>query len=516
MRSSRSSVSTTCTAGIVCTFFLVLVAVSAGSFRATAHAESSSASSTPPVVVSIITTDANADGSIDTAEIIFNEAMLLSSLAPCDFTIGTTTVSTITASSTNHDAYTFIIAGGTAGTDKKTVAYNGASATDTDGDVLATFSQLSTDAAGPVPLSARTIDTTHLAITFSEKILSSSVSNSDFAVAGNTVVGKQVTTDVVTLTLGTAIGPGDTPAVTVHGNGSSGVEDFAKGNWSPREYTLMPVDDIAPGITSVSTASNNATTTLAHAGDTVTFHFTSSETISPIVTIGAQIATTRIDEGDNTWEAYRVMSGTGERGLITFSITYSDDTGNIGAPIATTTDGSFVWYDADSVVPVIVESDDATTTEDVSDSIDTDTEPIIVLLPVVPQGSGDTGEKEGSILAMSAASNPFISNQNQAKDTPLPVVETSGIVATTSAPIEDQTSSVTITKKKPALLTVVTEPAVSQIHMVAAAATSTNEAPTIVVMPALAAASSADLHGLAPYVWVVFIVLAGIGVFMLM
>ena len=56
------------------------------------------------------------------------------------------------------------------GTEAKTVSYTVGSALDLAGNAIATFSYTSTDAAGPVLISARTITTTSIDAQFSEDL----------------------------------------------------------------------------------------------------------------------------------------------------------------------------------------------------------------------------------------------------------------------------------------------------------------------------------------------------------
>lgn len=86
----------------------------------------------------------------------------------------------------------------------------------------ATFTVVGTyfeDMLAPAIADVLTTSTTTMNITFTEELKAGDISNLTFAVAGNTVTNAAVTAggtnpSVVTLTLGTAIGTGDIPAVT--------------------------------------------------------------------------------------------------------------------------------------------------------------------------------------------------------------------------------------------------------------------------------------------------------------
>ncbi|MEK7194903.1 MAG: Ig-like domain-containing protein [Patescibacteria group bacterium] len=107
--------------------------------------------------------------------------------------------------------------------------------------------QLNTDNTAPTLVSAVTVDYTHINVTFSEDLNGATVTNADFAVAGNTLVAPdafEISPGVVQLTLGTAIGAADTPLVTVNG---PVVEDLA-GNQMLVPASIAPADGIAPTI----------------------------------------------------------------------------------------------------------------------------------------------------------------------------------------------------------------------------------------------------------------------------
>ena len=304
-----------------------------------------------PEVSTVTTKDTNMNGEIDTVVIIFEEPMLSSSLDPSEFTIDGTQATNVTASSTNPNAFIFTVSGSNevAGTDSKEVVYSDTgSATDIAGNPLESFSVDSIDAAGPLPVSAQTVSTTEIEVTFSEDLNGTFDDASDFVVAGHDVDSTDEDNGVVTLTLDTPMGTGDTPEVTVYGDGASGLQDL-DGNWSPADKTLTPTDGVVPMLTSVVISSNNTNTTLAKTGDTVTLSFTSSEGITtPTVIIDGQPATAVSEVSANNWEATYVFAGGEPEGVIPFTIDFEDDatpTPNQGVQVTATDDSSSVLYD---------------------------------------------------------------------------------------------------------------------------------------------------------------------------
>ncbi|HEY5713770.1 MAG TPA: hypothetical protein VIT68_00255 [Candidatus Gracilibacteria bacterium] len=104
-------------------------------------------------------------------------------------------------------------------------------------------------------------------------------------------------------------------------------------------------DSVAPTATPVTIASDNANSTFAKIGDTVTVSFTASETLDPSTngTIGGQSAT--ISGGT----AFLLTTGAETEGALTFSINIIDPAGNTGI-LAGTTDASSVIFDKTSPV----------------------------------------------------------------------------------------------------------------------------------------------------------------------
>jgi hypothetical protein len=117
------------------------------------------------------------------------------------------------------------------------------------------------------------------------------------------------------------------------------------------------LDTGAPEIMTASIASDNADSTKAYIGDTVTVSFTANEdviaSINSIYIDG--VATPVIDLGANQYEASRVMTANDPAGLVTFSIEVVDLAGNETVPtiISETTDSTKVNLIKPLDLPVI-------------------------------------------------------------------------------------------------------------------------------------------------------------------
>ena len=308
-----------------------------------------------PTVSSITTKDSNTNGTVETATIVFSEPVKDSTFSAGDFSIGGT-VGTAVSSGTADDNTLDITHAGVAGTEVKDVTYTVGTATDIAGNPLVAVGSgdvAEADAAGPVPMSAMTTSVTTITVTFSEDIHAGSLSISDFDVDSNTISSlAELTAGVVEITLGTSIGTGDIPLVSVYGDGATiGVKDSINVNWTPDNYDLTPVDGVDPVLTDVSISSNNIKdgTAWAKEGNTVTVAFTSSEQLhtNTAVTIGNESATVT-DLGTNNWTATLVMDGDDVEGAVGFSIDFEDiatPAHNVGAQITGVTDLTEILYD---------------------------------------------------------------------------------------------------------------------------------------------------------------------------
>jgi hypothetical protein len=169
--------------------------------------------------------------------------------------------------------------------------------------------------------------------------------------------------DTVTLTL-EAVNPADNTtfitnaAVDAHIIVTPGVAitDLASNAYAGGAVTeaagTHTKDAGAPTLTPVSIASNNAVTTLAKAGDTVTLTFTSSELIATPVVANVQIDGNNADAvncvngaASSVCTATRVMQAGDTEAAVGFTIDFADVSGVAGVQVAAVTDGSSVTYD---------------------------------------------------------------------------------------------------------------------------------------------------------------------------
>lgn len=110
-------------------------------------------------------------------------------------------------------------------------------------------------------------------------------------------------------------------------------------------------DKTIPVLTAVTISSSNTDATKAKPGDVITLSFTAQETIAlPSVQIAGHAVTATNSSGNN-WTVTYTLAGTDAEGTITFSIGFSDITGNAGTAVTATTNNSSVVFD--KTVPVL-------------------------------------------------------------------------------------------------------------------------------------------------------------------
>ncbi len=145
-------------------------------------------------------------------------------------------------------------------------------------------------------------------------------------------------------------------AVTV--DVSAGVATDAATNPNIAANTIATTyDHTAPTLNAVSLVSNNASTTLAKVGDTVTITFTADEAITtPTVTIGGHTVTAS-GSGVGPYTATYVMTSTDTEGPVAFSVDFADLATNAGIQVTSTTDGSSVTFDRTAPTVTVTNSD---------------------------------------------------------------------------------------------------------------------------------------------------------------
>lgn len=186
-------------------------------------------------------------------------------------------------------------------------------------------------------------------VTFDEAVTGLATSN--FTLSGTGTSGASITglsgsgtTYTVTATTGASGTLGLNLSATLTGifdraGNNPGAVSAAAGN----TYTI---DKTGPTISPATIASNNAVTTIATTGNTVTLSFTTTDTSgvqTPVVTIAGRAAT--VSGGPTAWTASTTMLGTDTEGTVPFTINVSDALGNAATQRTTTTNGSSVTFD---------------------------------------------------------------------------------------------------------------------------------------------------------------------------
>lgn len=222
---------------------------------ATTNASSVTYDKTLPTVTSITTKDADANGSVDRATVVFSESVDDASFSAGAFTIGGNVGTSIVTGTANDNTFDVLLTTQVTGTDVKDVTYTAGTGADRAGNLLASVGSggiVEIDGAGPIMISALTTSTTTITVTFSEDLDGATDAASDFTVAGVTVSGTSELAGVITVTT-TAFGTGATPLVSLVGNG---VQDLP-GVTSPAGQTITPVDGVAPTIVSITSSTAN-------------------------------------------------------------------------------------------------------------------------------------------------------------------------------------------------------------------------------------------------------------------
>ena len=137
-----------------------------------------------------------------------------------------------------------------------------------------------------------------------------------------------------------------------------------EGTSSTTNGTIVTFDNTKPTLTTVSIASDNADTTWAKVGDTLTVKFIGDELLSEqSVTIATQSATIT-DFGSENYTAKYTMTETDQEGVVAFEITVTDSVDLVSDPVSETTDESLVIFDRTlpTLSPVHIESDNANNT----------------------------------------------------------------------------------------------------------------------------------------------------------
>jgi hypothetical protein len=124
----------------------------------------------------------------------------------------------------------------------------------------------------------------------------------------------------------------------IHGNP-------AEGETATTDGSTVTFDNTKPTLTTVSIASDNADTTWAKVGDTLTVKFIGDELLSEqSVTIVTQSATIT-DFGSENYTAKYTMTETDQEGVVAFEITVTDSVDLVSDPVSETSDETAVIFD---------------------------------------------------------------------------------------------------------------------------------------------------------------------------
>ena len=337
---------------------------------------------TAPTITSITTKDTNGDGAVETATIVFSEAVDDSTFAPNDFSIGGsagTSISTGTADDTFD-----VVAAGVAGTNAKDVTYTKSAGAGADmvGNLLAnvvTGDVSEVDGAAPIFLSAETTSTTTIDLTFSEDLLGTTITNSDFSVTGFTLTTPDATDTgtpgIVHLTVSTPFGTGDTPNVSYTGS----VKDSPNLNTAPNRSDVTPSDGVASTFTATRTGLNTIVLTFSEnvdvstidgsgytlsagtvtantdpAGTTNTITLTTSgltgTSATPTVTYGATAGTTVDAAANEVADGVAAVASDGVAPTVTLTSTATSPTKTSPIPMTATFSESVTGFDSSDVV----------------------------------------------------------------------------------------------------------------------------------------------------------------------
>jgi len=246
-----------------------------------------------PELVSAQTGDADGNGQIDTITASFSEDLNGETVALSDFSVVGYTVTNATEDS---GVVTLTITeSGTPDTGATPLVSVVGSVEDSTGNAVTSGSVTAQDKAKPVMVSARTTSLTTIDVTFSEPVNGSSLGSGDFSVADNTITNRAKNGDnVVTLTLGSAIGTGETPAVTVNGDGTGsggvGVKDnVTANNWTVQHSIASEnVDDGIAPVVAIVTLDPVSPVKAGVVGITVTFSEDMYQAVPLVVTYDPQ------------------------------------------------------------------------------------------------------------------------------------------------------------------------------------------------------------------------------------
>ena len=198
-----------------------------------------------------------------------------------------------------------------------------------------------------------------LALTFTSSEATTDFAESDITVANGALssfVASSSTVYKATFT------PTVAGATTIDVAGATFTDAASNANTAAPQFNWT-FDAIAPTLTNVSIASSNFSPTTANIDDVVTLTFTTDETIqTPVVTFlsgGASISDTSVvyaNSSGNVWTAAYTVNTSDTFGPVTYSISFSDVSGNAGTAV-TSGSGSVSFMPTPSAAFATIKAD---------------------------------------------------------------------------------------------------------------------------------------------------------------
>ncbi|MCX6739360.1 MAG: Ig-like domain-containing protein [Candidatus Parcubacteria bacterium] len=206
-----------------------------------------------------------------TIDLTFSEDLLGTTITNADFSVVGFTLTTPDATDTGTPGIVHLTVSSPFGTGETPhVSYTGMVKDNPGLNTAPNRSDVTpSDGIAPVIASTRTVSTTAIEVTFTEAM--SAVSKDDFTVAGNTVSSVIFTSGITaTLNLGTPIGTGAIPLVSIIATPTGTKDNASIPNTVTGGLTSTPLDGIAPTVVITATSAISPTKT-APIAMTVTF-----------------------------------------------------------------------------------------------------------------------------------------------------------------------------------------------------------------------------------------------------
>ena len=217
---------------------------------------------------------------------------------------------------------------------------------------------VSTDAQGNTSTSTeksfQTLDATVPTVSLTSPVNGTSLSGSSVSLAAT--ASDNISVAGVTFYIdGTRIGSEDTTSpyagtldCSTKADGTHSIVAVARdtsSNYATSTAASVTISNPAPQLTSVSISSNNASSTLAKVGNSVTLSFTTDQSLlSSTLSILGHTLTASNTSGNSYTASYTLLQSDTE-GTVSFSLTATNLSGRAGFTTSTSTDGTAVYFD---------------------------------------------------------------------------------------------------------------------------------------------------------------------------